>query len=436
MQLKWHTLLHTAVLICLPTWALAGGPFYISLSGEISHWNELVMYTEAGSCGPLTNAETIALVQDAILAWHDLAEVDFDYSITQGELPDINASNYLEYVITEEDDPTNTENNSDNITPIIFDDDGGITEALMGTDGQFSFVGLTSLNNFSDTDLEFFSEGQVILNCRCLATHPTLGSCDDVHIGSEVSLEEFESVVVHELGHLLNLDHSLANEDTDLPATMYPYVFDDPTPFEVTQDDITALAQIYPATNFADDYCFATGTLIDRAGDELRCANVVATSDNEADTVTFVSGALSARFAVASTGEITQADECTENCGDFQFYLTPNTSYTLSITPIAANFTDGAGLGPCRANQDENITAQANIATIAATTCTAGASLDLGRIRITGANASTSSTCSLNTLAVQTAHTQKTSYAVTIISLCLLFLLRFKGRFVKLADLR
>ena len=214
---------------------------------------------------------------------------------------------------------------------------------------------------------------------------------------------------------------------------------------------------MYPTNNFTDDYCKVTGTLLDKEGGELHCANVVATSSNPADTVTFVTGTLNSSFDVSNEGVITATEDCTENCGDFQLFLIPDTSYTLAITLIDENFVNASGVGPCVSAQPENIVAKTPLASITASSCTPGAIIDLGEITTnseaegttaapTTTDDETGSSGTDNTNQLAEDKTPKgcslvlvTNHQAPLLPLLvmpfILFVLRFKSMFVKLLDL-
>lgn len=369
----------------------AGGPIYISTDNVFSHWDNsstITYHMEGGTCGPYSNAEMQTFIESALDAWADLAETDLTFSIDTGTLPDIDGDNYQSYLVTGLASENDAQNSDDGFIPIVFDDDAEITEALIGTANKFLFVGLASLHNVEDEDFEIFSDGQVIINCRCLAGHPTLDTCDVS--GTEIVIDEetIQSTIVHEIGHLLNLDHSIANDDAytnndddddELLPTMYPFVFTTLDPFSVSQDDVAAIGAIYPSEVMDTDYCLVTGTILNIDDEPLQCVNVIASTDDDADTVTFVSGAVDSSFSF-SGGFISFSDECDDQCGDFQFYLETGKEYTISTREIDDAMVGASAVGPCRSAQKSGIEAETGLATVTAAQCTAGATVSLGDI--------------------------------------------------------
>lgn len=371
----------------------------------MSAWDNsssIVLHPESGNCGPFSNTEMLVLLSTAYQSWTDFDEVDLTISSLTGQLTDIGSDNYQTYLVTGLAADNDEDNASDGFSPIAFDDDGEIIDALYGEDAKYSVLGFSAITDFeSSILLETITEAQLLLNCRCIDDHPIYNESNCVVGGVSTIQDEdvFKATIVHELGHLLNLDHSIANEDSydstsaddnDEIPIMYPLAFETTTPFDITEDDKVAIASIYPSTNLDANYCLVTGTLLDEDGDELRCANVEALStdaDND-NTVSFVTGALAPANFEVSGGIISLSDTCTSNCGAFQLYLQPSLAYTLNVTQIDATFTGGTGVGPC-STQDSSIVEE-EIASISTSQCTAGSTIALGNITTTSGSTSSS----------------------------------------------
>jgi hypothetical protein len=225
--------------------------------------------------------------------------------------------------------------------------------------------------------------------------------------------------MVHEVGHALNLDHTAVNHalatdsneanDDDIP-TMYPEAINAEEQISPIEDDLVALAGLYPSNDFfvagdaSSGYCLVTGSLVDRYGEELRCAQVVATTADYSYNVSFVSGAYAPNVDNNSDGDTVDVaddtgDECLSNCGDFELYLRPSRSYSLLIADIDETFVGGSGISPCNDEQlpvctqamidacDEAATDADCVACVVnetlvsiSTDCTAGATVALGDV--------------------------------------------------------
>lgn len=147
---------------------------------------------------------------------------------------------------------------SDGIFPIVFDDDGSITDSRMGVgagDHTFGFAGSFTADGF------FYQEGFVVLNGRTTSTRS-----DPEGI--------YQEVATHELGHMIGLSHSQSSVGAVFPI-MYPTVQEFPTN-GLQADDATAVSLLYPI----DGYLQATGTIsgsvFDVAGNPMSGVNVVA----------------------------------------------------------------------------------------------------------------------------------------------------------------
>lgn len=367
--------------------ARAGGGYIITESGEPSRWDNTVnirIHPESGECGSFTNAQMLTKLDDNLGYWLDLTDVDLNFVVTTGSIGGVDGCNYGDYLVGV-DGATNA-GISDGLNPVLFDNDGEIVAEVAGSANKFRVLGFANPSGFA-SDFTEIVDGQAVFNCRCLPGN-TNGACTG---GVEFTEDELNFTMVHELGHMLNLDHTQINgeladtastdDDTNIP-TMYPVSENAAAQISPTQDDIVNLADIYPAATFNSTYCLVTGTLLDSSGNPLRCADVQATTADVADAVAFVSGAYAPAVDGNDDGDTVDAGECTSNCGDFQLYLTPGKTYTVAVAAINSSFTGGSGISPCANGQLSTIVDE-DVATITAGQCTAGGTLSLGNITTT-----------------------------------------------------
>jgi hypothetical protein len=237
----------------LPVWA--GGPLIVTgpssdHPGTPYRWNlaPIPYYTDRGGLGNQSNSAANTLVSEAFGVWQniDTADVRFQNS---GQLSyDVTAANILMF----DDAIRNCGNASQPANSIVYDLDGSIITAL-GMDYN-STLGFSETLCSDDTE-GFYTRGWVVLNGRFID-----GQADSSSHAS-VSLAEFKGVFVHELGHLIGLDHSQINlncltssscPSADLAGVpvMFPILLDgaDATP---KTDDIAAVSALYPASNFS-----------------------------------------------------------------------------------------------------------------------------------------------------------------------------------------
>lgn len=401
IPLKFFGLLLFSILFSLSSsMSLAGGPINVTPSGVAVNWGDsptVDYHTEEGSCSTLSNSEILTKLQTVFDIWNDLTEAEVTYSAVDEALTSINSTNYETYFYTGSGTTTNNATLTDGFNPIVFDDDGEITAALAGSANKFLVLGLTQITAYSLTTAEI-ADAQMVLNCRCVETHPTLGACTSG--GNIITLAEgdLDWVILHEGGHYVNLDHSQVNfdlwnnsssvDDDDVPI-MFPVSHDTtPTLNTPSEDDIAAMAALYPSTSFLAERCLIVGDLQDEDGNAVRCADVQATTSDTADTMAFISGAKAVAQDLNNDGDTVDAGECESNCGRFELYLDPEKiSYTLTVQPIFESFIVGSSVGPCVNAQADGIEEEV-IATITATECVAGETYDLGDITISSSGTS------------------------------------------------
>jgi hypothetical protein len=116
----------------------------------------------------------------------------------------------------------------DGISPVIYDTDGSITDDMFGVGAKFDVLGAAGLD--SPVSLAgTIAEASIVINGAFLDGAGLPGSPVD-----SVSQLAFEATIVHEVGHFLNLDHSIVNHelrdydpDKLYIPTMYPLTVED-----------------------------------------------------------------------------------------------------------------------------------------------------------------------------------------------------------------
>lgn len=372
--------------LLVPFFSFAGGGYIITESGAPSAWDSsgnIRIHPESGACGSFSNTQMLTKLDSNLGYWLDLSEVNLNFVVTSGSIGGVDGCNYGTYLVGVEG--ASNVGISDGLNPVLFDNDGEIVAAVAGTANKFRVLGFANPSGFANDYAEIV-DGQAVFNCRCLPGN-TNGACTSGSSAIEFTEDELNFTMVHELGHMLNLDHTqinanlvdgTADDDTYIP-TMYPVSENAAAQISPIQDDIVALGTIYPASTFSSTYCRVTGTLLDSSGNSLRCADVQAKTSDSADSVAFVSGAYAPAVDNNDDGDTADAGECTSNCGDFQLYLTPGKTYTVSVKAINSTFTGGSGISPCANAQLSTINDQ-DIATVTGSQCTAGGTLALGNI--------------------------------------------------------
>ncbi len=246
-----------------------GGSRAVDGQGNPMRWSTalpIIYRPDQGVLGSLTNAAADALVADAFLQWEDVPTSDVSFT-AGSELPgDVDAVGL----------PVNNPNHwahfwkvpGDGLTPVIYDADGSVLDDMFGPGARFDILGVAII----DTPLAVsgaITEASIVLNGAVFDGAGLPASPDDA-----ASALAFESIAVHEVGHLLNLDHSVVNQevaadgdpdnDDSLPS-MYPVEVDDEEQIVTLHaDDEAAVSALYPSAAFASTTASLSGTV--RAG--------------------------------------------------------------------------------------------------------------------------------------------------------------------------
>lgn len=426
------------VLLCQVSTVFAGQGFIVNDEGTPLIWDAsssapISVHLDSGACGQFSNSDMQTRFASAVAEWTDLGFVDLSFSVDATTLGGVDGCNYGTYLASVAGSVDSDAANNDGYNPVLFDNDAEITRLATGESNYLFILGFATLTGFStdagNADLPTgVGAAQAVFNCYCLETADgdyNNSECEtsDIKIGS--TLQYY--TMVHEMGHFLNLDHSLNNDDLEADdfSVMYPFVDLDtpPTQTDPTEDDAVTLSSLYPATGFFTEsdtgsaYCKVTGTVLDHSSfnNELRCADLRATASDTSLNVNTTSGAYAPATDANDDGDTQDSGECTDNCGDFVLYLQPGVSYTLSVASMDSSAVNGGGVGPCRSSQlsacttlivnrctsgldctacvnDETLTTNNDgndITTLISTGCTAGAVVNLGNIT-TGSVSSTS----------------------------------------------
>ncbi|MFH1873923.1 MAG: hypothetical protein ABH859_01900 [Pseudomonadota bacterium] len=321
--------------LCAPSFA--GGPFTVDQvtdSGTAQRWlyDKLLWYSDSSDlANAVDHDQAVALVQEAINKWLNAKLEDQNTTVITAEYGgdigvDINKDNMWDYINYEEGP-----------TVVIFDRDGSITEELFPGNSD-EYLGLTQLLVSSSSGKRLL-KGVVILNGLILDN-------------GTVSVDQYKAPILHEIGHLLNLDHTQINMDIaencvlgdecngghHIP-TMFPQLKTDRQD-SLNIDDIVTISWIYPQGALTQSFCTVVGHVQDGNGAPLQGVNVIArrvndgTSNTRSDARSMVSGVMYPGCSEKNDGSY------------YLFGLVPGKTYEVYYEPLGGEFTGASDFEP------------------------------------------------------------------------------------------
>ncbi len=260
---------------------------------------------------------------DLLALWEAQSSLDFQ-QVDGGKFDeDIDNSNY---------DPILNPSHSLGFSPIVFDDDGSITDDLFGQGSKSNVLGFAGAVFFttSDSNITGIKESQAVFNGYLY---------DRSNVGGTLSsiLNQFQTTILHEFGHTFGMDHTQGgdldrfNTDTadltDIPI-MFP-IAGNPL-VELQKDDIASVKAAYPIGDESSLYGRIEGRLL-KNGSPIKGANLVAFKIDDSNP---------RKKAVASPSDIDGV-----GLGAFTLpNLDPGT-YVIKAEPIDPDFVEGSSVG-------------------------------------------------------------------------------------------
>ncbi len=337
------------VVLIIPSLALAGGYLVVTNAGVPIKWDNtspVPFNPDGGGFGVfIANPDAVAYTQDALDDWAVIPTADLSF-VNAGPLTapgfdgDVNTiPEFFQFF-----------NQPDGFSPVVFDEDGSLFDALFGP--GTGVLGFALVEVIQLTAPFNITEAFQAYNGRFIDGDPTNG---------EFSLDVFSAVITHEFGHTLNLDHTQVNGhffigDTDDPGfvtygtppdgsamMMFPFLFsqEELNALDPLSDDIAFISNLYPAPV---DVVRISGRVFESDGStQLQGANVIARNvDNPFfDAVSNVSGYLYNPFGVGPGPPPPGLEGRYDLVG-----LTPGASYTVEKVQVNPLFVGGSGVGP------------------------------------------------------------------------------------------
>jgi hypothetical protein len=348
-----------------PVWA--GGPLYVTgpnsnHPGQPYRWDIrldqqfIYWYNDRGGLGNQSNAAANNMVAEAMQVWEQVPTSTVLFQIVDYLDYDVTANNILAfqnaiYNCRDTSQPTNS---------IVYDVDGSLIKALgMDNNSTLGFSSAVCSNDETGT----YTRGWVVSNGRFID-----GQADSSS-HSSVTLNVFKGVFVHEIGHLIGLDHSQINlnclTDTSCPTedlagvpVMFPILLDN-ADAALKTDDIAAVSALYPASDFGSSTGRIQGRVLFADGQTpAQGYNVIARlqGDPRRKAVSCVSGYL----FTAATGNSLVPPWLNEEeplgsqdqslIGYYDLPGLPSGAYTIEVEAIYNSgdipFVDSSGVGP------------------------------------------------------------------------------------------
>ncbi len=361
----YRSLIFIALTCLLPLRAFGGGAHQTTLEGIPYRWEKPIVYNvDRGDLktgvAAYSHAAATQMVHDAFATWQAALSTGV-LQISEGaSLPltsdtsaggDVNASNFSIYI-----------NSSKAVNPVVFDEDGEIIDAIYGNCAKFSllaFAGFETLNS----DTAAVEKARAVFSGACIpdAAGNTLSKSGCGPCMLTLDENQVKTMILHELGHLLGMDHSQVNPksylectqdgvcpfsiEEDLP-TMFPLIVPGAQMQTLHRDDIAYFNRLYGNPNV--DSCSVAGKILASDGKtELRGVEVVARNTDsrfaETDAISFVSGAEAPRLSASSKTR----ENCAGDCGGYEITgLQEGETYQLCVQNILTQFQGGSGIEP------------------------------------------------------------------------------------------
>ncbi len=314
----------TLLLTIIPNAVHAGGPIQANGTTAIIYPPQrlpLRCAVDLGKLGVLSEEQARGVVAFGIAEWNSVETATISLEALQ----------FLDRDVVSPLDPYIASFNqfSDGVFPIVFDDDGSITDDRMGVgagDHIFGFAGSYTDDGF------FYQEGFVVLNGRTTSTRS-----DPEGI--------YREVTTHELGHMIGLGHSQSSIGAIFPI-MYPTVQELPT-IGLQADDITAVSFLYPIDGYLQTTGTISGSVFDVAGNPMSGVNVVAV-----DSAT--------RRAYSTTSDYYSGGSFNfqnppARTGAYQLKGLPPGTYYVRVEPIHEKHRNGSSVASYRTPLNTNI---------------------------------------------------------------------------------
>lgn len=341
------------VLFLSPTLCWAGNPLKIMPNGEPLIWDtqHTIHYKlDPQGLGRLNFDQTLRLIQRALKIWEEVEGTSIRFEYLGEETENITGQNWKKYskpfIRTSDSTEAWPPAQDQGYLLIVIDEDGGILSEVSNA----NIPGSSAVNGYRGTiqDPQFIHSGVIYLNARFLD-------------GNESDLEDFEltdmlGTIVHEVGHILGLNHTVFNHDIHdaivegsldpsyarFIPTMFPSILRGFGKHQVNlhPDDIATLQWLYGNTPTL------AGNVFDSAGKPVY-SMVVTARDPLSPLCLAFSNATSTNcsyepklFTIAGREGVFSGTVCKEEdqLGYFEIPIFENSSFVLDVGEINTRY--------------------------------------------------------------------------------------------------
>lgn len=343
MPMLRRILVLLGLAMCVPHAAHAGGPWYVDMknSARPYHWpkGELTWYVEDQKLGPLSAADVQHEIAKQFELWSKaglLVSGAFGAVKKPTTQLTVKFGGVISGNVTTEAQWTKLAKDR---TVFILDNDGAF--------GDDSSLGaMTYIHLVNPESMEIHTAASILNGNAEVLVNAKIGD------GTDQNWRKFEAILLHEIGHMLNLDHSAlhAEEQSAVQAgtddgnglpTMY-FMIVSGMQNALHTDDIVAASNIYPKAALKDEFCEIVGRVLGANGVGFQGAHIVAeqTLSPQSNAVGVVSGAM-----------------FTQDTADGTYVLrgiVPGTPYTVRYEEIPQKFVGASAVQPYGDNFNEN----------------------------------------------------------------------------------
>lgn len=224
---------------------------------------------DPGSIGDISASSAQEITDDILSLWQNESSIFFE-KVGGGLIEtDVNGSNYQRFLSTQ---------SSLGYSPVVWDDDGSITDLIFGAGSKQSvlgFAGATFLRQDSSSGkITGIAESQAILNGFLFSEANTGDSFSTI-------LNAFKTTILHEFAHMFGIDHTQGGDleaynqggnRSNIPV-MFPFAANEEE--ELQQDDIAAIRRAYPKGDEDRLFGSISGSL-NSSTQGITAANIVA----------------------------------------------------------------------------------------------------------------------------------------------------------------